>query len=207
MATSTTDCAQFSNQLTQLHKTAVKQIGTYLLGTSKEGMILNPKLLDILDINCFVGLDFAGLCGTKDPNDPTSAHNRTGFIIYVAACPVIWSSKLQSEIAMSTMHAEYVVLSSAMKEILQFQWLLREEDNSSVLTFANWELIRVTPKSKHYRFKVYWFQSKLGGPEKGNIRVKKIVLSKNLYKIMTKGLRKEGLNQPLQKSKLAMKME
>jgi hypothetical protein len=87
-------------------------------------MILNPKQSDELDIDCFVDSDFAGLWGSEYPEDPTSVQSQTRFIICVAGCPVIWSSKLQSEISTSTMHAEYVALSSAMHELLPFQRLV-----------------------------------------------------------------------------------
>jgi len=172
-------------------------------------MILNPKQSDELDIDCFVDSDFAGLWGSEDPEDPTSVRSRTGFIIYVAGCPVIWSSKLQSEISSSTMHAEYVALSFAMHKLLPFQRLVQEvaemtgikmgkskirctvwEDNSGAMTLANMEPGRITPRSKHYGIKVHWFRSKLGQPEDGNIQVKKIASANNLSNIMTKGLGK-----------------
>ena len=33
-------------------------------------------------------------------------------------CPILWASKLQTEVALSTMEAEYIALSQAMHEIL-----------------------------------------------------------------------------------------
>jgi hypothetical protein len=45
-------------------------------------------------------------------------------VICVANCRVIWSSKLQGDIATSTMEAKYSALSMAMRELLPFSELL-----------------------------------------------------------------------------------
>eukprot|EP00957_Ditylum_brightwellii_P093080 7087062-Ditylum_brightwellii.AAC.1 len=66
------------------------------------------------------------------------------------------------------MHAEYVALSSVMRELLPFQQLVQEvaeimgmkmgkskirftvwEDNSGAMTLANMKPGRITPRSKH----------------------------------------------------------
>ena len=52
--------------------------------------------------------------------------SRTGYTIYYANCPVIWSSKLQTEIALSTTEAEYIALSQSLRDVLPLISLLRE---------------------------------------------------------------------------------
>lgn len=65
-------------------------------------------------VDCYVDADFAGLYGHADPDDPVSMKSHTGFVIMVGNCPVIiWSSKLQTEITLSTMESEYVACSMA----------------------------------------------------------------------------------------------
>ncbi len=44
----------------------------------------------------------------------------------LGSVPVIWNSKLQSEIAMSTMESEYIALSAAMRELVPLRLLLDE---------------------------------------------------------------------------------
>ena len=44
----------------------------------------------------------------------------------IANCPVIWRSKLQTEIALSTMESEYIALSQSCRELLPLQNLVRE---------------------------------------------------------------------------------
>jgi hypothetical protein len=90
------------------HEVAIKMIGMYLVGTWDKGMVLNPSAT--LNINAYPDADFAGLYVYENNNDPVCVRSRTGFVITVANCPVLWSSKLQTETAMSTMEAEVIAL-------------------------------------------------------------------------------------------------
>jgi len=47
--------------------------------------------------------------------NPDSVKSRTGYIIEITNCPVIWVSKLQTTIATSTMESEYTALSMALR--------------------------------------------------------------------------------------------
>ena len=49
--------------------------------------------------------DFAGNWDKSDAGNPENVLSRTGYIIFIYGCPVIWSSKLQTEIALSTAEA------------------------------------------------------------------------------------------------------
>ena len=73
------------------------RIGQYLKKTAEEGLIFRPSAEFAID--CFVDADFAGLWGYKNPIDPSIAKSRTGFVICISNCPVIWASKLQTSIA------------------------------------------------------------------------------------------------------------
>ena len=64
--------------------------------------------------------DFAGLWPHEDKLDPTCVKSQTGFVICIANCPVIWQSKLQSEIATLTTEAKCVALSVAMRSVIPF---------------------------------------------------------------------------------------
>jgi len=57
------------------------------------------KTQDIPMLDCWVDADFAGLYSLEDPKDPTSVYSRTGFVITLGGNPVVWQSKLQTEIA------------------------------------------------------------------------------------------------------------
>ena len=43
-----------------------------------------------------------------------------------AGCPVIWASKLLTEIAMSTTESEYLAISTATREVLPIMELIQE---------------------------------------------------------------------------------
>ena len=52
--------------------------------------------------------------------------SRIGYIIMYAGCPLVWASKMQTEIAISTTKAEYIALSQAKREDIPFIGLLKE---------------------------------------------------------------------------------
>ena len=67
---------------------------------------------------CFVDANFAGGWSTNKSDNLTSVYSRPGYIIKYKNCPIIWASKLQSKISLSTTEAEYIDLSQAMREII-----------------------------------------------------------------------------------------
>jgi hypothetical protein len=198
-------CARFVHSPRRSHEIALEHLGRYLKFTSDKGLVLRPS--GNIELDCYVDADFAGLWPHEDKEDPTCVKSRTGFVICVSDCPVIWISKLQHEIALSTMEAEYNALSYAMRSLLPLQQTLQviasgiglsseavtirttvHEDNAGALTLANMEAGRVTPRSKHYAIKTHWFRSKL---KPNNISVVKIATKEQKADILTKGLTKD----------------
>ena len=196
-------CARFSKDPKRSHELALSRIGRYLVGTRTKGMIVRPGKSMKLDMYC--DADWAGLWSYEKPDDPTCVRSRTGYVITLGGVPVCWSSKLQTEIALSTMHAEYVALSTGMRELLPLRSLLEEvldvydvkrepestistvwEDNSACLQLANMPLPRMTPKSKTFAIKYHWFREHV---KPGEIVVKKIESKEQKADIFTKGLR------------------
>ena len=170
-------CARHTHKPTEKHKKYLKQIGRYLQMTKDKGLILKPSVGDELHIQCYVDADFAGLWGHEQPNDSHVTKSRTGYVIMINKCPVLWTSKLQQLTATSTMHAEYVALSTACRDVIPLTEIVNElstvyelttsttpiirttiyEDNEGALRLANIELPRTTPKSKHYGIIYHWF--------------------------------------------------
>jgi hypothetical protein len=71
----------------------------------------------------------ADYCGNWDPThseDPNSAKSRTGYMIMYHGCPILWASQLQSVFALSTTEAEYVALSTALRDVILVIDLLQE---------------------------------------------------------------------------------
>ena len=92
--------------------------GQCLKGTVDEGLIMKPVSEDSFEMDVYVDSDFLGLYGKEDRADPDNVRSRTGYVILLNKCPIIWSSHLQSSISTSAMMAEYYALSTAMREVL-----------------------------------------------------------------------------------------
>jgi hypothetical protein len=106
------------------HGEAVKRIGRYLLGTQDKGFIVQPDMQK--SFKCYVDADY---CGNRDPThseDPNSVKSQTGYIIMYHGCPILWALRLQSVFALSTTEAEYVALSTALRDVIPVIDLLRE---------------------------------------------------------------------------------
>jgi hypothetical protein len=91
----------------------VEHLGQDLKGTIKKCLIFRPS--SSLSIECFVDADFAGLWPHEDKTGEICVKSRTGFVICLSNCPVIWSSKLQGSIATSRMEAEYIEFRNARR--------------------------------------------------------------------------------------------
>jgi hypothetical protein len=175
----TSQVARFVHSPKRSHELALIRIGRYLKGTSDKGIILRPLDAESLKTDVYVDAAFACGWGTEVGSNPESVKSRTGYIIEIANCPVLWVSKLQTTIATSTMESEYTALSIALRaaipllsviesvtkglhftkhKLLTFKATVHE-DNQGALILANLEPGRHTPRSKHYALRLHWFRS------------------------------------------------
>ncbi len=97
----THQCARYMFAPKLSHENALIQIGRYLKGTINKGLILQPS--NEIKLDCYPDADFAGLWNHDDKQDPHCVRSRTGYVICLSDCLVLWVSKLQTEIALSTM--------------------------------------------------------------------------------------------------------
>jgi hypothetical protein len=198
--------ARFTHDPKQSHAVAVKRIVRCLIGTRTKGLIFRPT--GDWKVDCHVDADFCGLWGSEDPNDPIVSKSRTGYVILLAGCPLLWKSTLQQETSLSTMMAECVALSSAMREMLPLKRLVRTiakvvtgdenvkmttvsdvfEDNNGALTVAT--LPRITPQSKFFAVKLHFFKEHVKTEQNpnGEICIGKVDTVNQLGDIFTKGL-------------------
>ena len=103
-----------------------KRLARYLIKTRTNGLILRPDFDNMLKVDCYVDTDFAGLWNVEDDQDPHCVKSRTGYVICVGGSPIVWSSKLQTLIASSTMESEYITMSTVCRELIPLCDLIKE---------------------------------------------------------------------------------
>jgi hypothetical protein len=206
LAFAVNQAARFTYAPKDSHAKAIKRICRYLQGTKRRGLVFCPR--DDWKVDCYVDADFCGLWGSEDPDDPVVSKSRTGFVITLGGCPLLWKSTLQTETSVSTMMAEYVALSSAMREMLPLKRLVESiakvvtqnanvvvttisdvfEDNNGALTVAT--LPKITPQSKFFAVKLHFFREhvKTTNNPTGEIHIQKINTVDQLADLFTKGL-------------------
>ena len=157
----------------------MKRICWYLQGTKNNGLLFNPSKKLVVD--CYAGADFLGMWVYEDPQDPICAGSITGFVVTFVKCPLLWVSKLQTDIALSTLHSEYVALSHSVIELLPLKSLIKEViDNlgidSEKLKFVSSSTIYednngsifvetspgMTPTSNHTAIRYHLFRQHIG---------------------------------------------
>lgn len=201
--------SRFTHDPKLVHEVAVKRICRYLKQTRLEGLMFTP--IDVLNMDCYVDADFAGLWNAEDPNDPNCVKSRTGYIITLAGCPMIWGSKLQQMVALSTTEAEYLALSYSMRQFLPSKRLCEEvlehldtefkgakmkstafEDNMGCIHTAKSR--KISARTKHIATHVHFFRSHVydenNNPD-GDINLEKIDTKLQVADQLTKSLPKE----------------
>ena len=161
-------------------------------------------------LDCYVDADFAGLWGYEDDQDPICVKSRTGYVMTLADCPIHWVSKLQTEIAISTLESEYIALSQAMRELVPMRRLLTEiishidpaasrdatnlksviwEDNNGCISTVN--APKLTPRTKHISIKYHYSKSHIGNQD-SEFKLIKVDTKAQKADIFTKGLNEEN---------------
>ena len=153
--------ACFCNDPKFSHEQAITQIWRYILGTRKKGVKYKIDLSNSLE--CYVDADFAGGWDQTDPHNASNLMLCTGFVIKYAECPIYWSSKLQTKMALSTAEVEYIALSSALRKLIPLMTVMDKlnkvfpllmnapqffckvwEDSQSCITMANFTKVHAS---------------------------------------------------------------
>ena len=131
------------------------------------------------------------LARTKDKG----IRSRAGYIITYAGCPVYWQSKLKTEIALSTIEAEYVAASEAIRSVMLrargftvFSTTPQRHCNLFADNYVALEILRMPhfrSRTKHMSIKYHFFQSKTDGPNAW-IQAQRIISEDSLSDGLTK---------------------
>ena len=203
LAFSVHQCARFCANPKHSHEQAVKRILRYLLFTKRtkqQGIVFRPDTQRSIDT--YVDASFAGEWNSTWSDEPSSVMSRTGYVIMFARCPIIWCSKLQTEIALSTTESEYIALSQSLRDVIPLIELLRElraaiprnensptmhctvhEDNQGCIDLV--KTPRMRPRTKHIALKYHHFRSFV---RNGSISVEYVDTGSQIADIFTKAL-------------------
>ena len=206
MQVATHQCARFCNDPKRSHEVAAKRIVRYLKGTMDEGITLTPDKSQ--GFKCYVDADFAGSWHKDESHLADGCLSRTGYVITYANCPIMWSSKMQSTISLSTTEAEYVALSTALRDVIYLMELTKEfnkygikvpdfdppkvqcrvfEDNAGTIEVANSPKLR--PRTKHLSVQLHHFRSCV---DRGDITIEHISTKHQIADIFTKPLPRDA---------------
>ena len=170
-------CARFAHAPRHSHAVAVKRIAHYLQGVLNDKQGLQFKISDKFNLDLYVDADFAGLWTYEDDQDPVCVRSRTGYVVTLGDCPIQFSSKLQTEVATSTLEAEYIALAQAMREFVPMRRAYTElcltfgfaiendsvikskifEDNNGCISTCT--APKMTPRTKHIAVKYHFVRN------------------------------------------------
>ena len=154
-----------------------------------------------MTLNCYVDAYFPELWGQEDKQDPTCIKSRTIFLLEFLGCPLLWVSKLQTEITLSTTEAEYISLSQSMRELLPAKCMLKEvlghfgselkdtcshsvfEDNNGAIALAT--APKMNARTKHIAVKYHHFWHHIS---EGVVRVVKVDTTAQKADLLTEDL-------------------
>lgn len=167
ISTAVSSCGRYSHNPGQEHWDAVLQIVAYLSGTRKLRLILGGckkvELSANLKLSAASDSDWAG--------DKDKRYSRTGYVIYMGTAAVVWCSKLQKSVALSSTEAEYIALTATARDLIWCRALLEEmgftmkeasiihEDNDSASKIA--QSYKKHPGVKHIEIRQHFIRDRV----------------------------------------------
>lgn len=167
------------------HWIAVKRILRYLRGTSDYALTLPANGSAVL--SGYADADWGG--------DGDTRKSTTGYIYHLGGAPILWCSKRQTAVALSSTEAEYMSMCQAVKECLWLTGLLKEiggsqigpvllrGDNQSALSLAQHPVMH--PRSKHIDIQFHFIREQV---ERGVVSVEYVQSEHNVADVFTKPL-------------------
>jgi hypothetical protein len=149
----------------------------------------------------------ADFCGNWNADtahlDPATAKSRAGYVVTLHGVPVIWHSKLISQICLSTTEAEYCCLSQSLRDTIPIMNLLQEmndykfidtasvpkihckafEDNIGALELA--KVPKMRPRTKHINLVFHHFRDHV---RRGLVSIYHVTTTRQIADMLTKPL-------------------
>jgi hypothetical protein len=140
-----------------------------------------------LEIETFCDSDFAG--------DSSDSKSTSGYVCLLNGCAVSWKTTKQKSVSTSTVEAEYVAASMAVKETMWLRWLVEEIigkkianpcvriDNAGAKMLAENE--QLSEKTKHIRYSYHFIKECV---KEGIVQLARVPTQDNVADMMTKPL-------------------
>ncbi|XP_042027180.1 secreted RxLR effector protein 161-like [Salvia splendens] len=172
------------------HWSALKWCLRYLIGTEKFGILYSNKGGDEKE-------PLVGYCDSDYASNLDTRRSQTGYVFNLYGSAVCWKSFLQNVVALSSTEAEYIALTSAVKEGKWLLGLIAEFgvnqasvtiycDNSGALCLAKNQMFH--ERSKHIDVRMHFIRDEV---ECGRVKLVKISTEHNPADMLTKPLSKE----------------
>ncbi len=195
--------AKYSSDPREPYGEVVLYLICYLKKTRDLGTRFNKPDCD-KGFKCYCDADFSGNWNRHlAPFNPSTAKSQSGWIVFYVGCPVIWASKLQKQVALSTTEAEYIAMSQSLRDVLPIMFLVQEickkgfqvictkpyvhckvfEDNSGALELA--KLPKLCPRTKHINVCYHHFRKHV---RNGLIKIFPVGTENQIVDALTKAL-------------------
>ncbi|KAJ8463851.1 hypothetical protein ONZ45_g17438 [Pleurotus djamor] len=177
--------SQFTSNPSPEHWTAVKRVLRYLNGTRDQSITYTRD----------TPIELSGYANADWGSNPDDRKSITGYVFRLGDEPITWSARKQPTIALSSMEAETMALSSAAREAIWLRNLLTElgfapqaattiyADNQAAISFAHNSGLH--GRSKHIEIQHLFVREKIIS---GEINVTYCSTTENLADLLTKGL-------------------
>ncbi len=107
--------SRFQDKVNLTVTQAIIHLLKYLYNTRNKNILFSGQLVSLVG---YSDSDWAG--------DPTNMTSTSGYVLFLANAPILWQSKLQPIVALSSTEAEYIALSTTAQETIWLKTLLRE---------------------------------------------------------------------------------
>ena len=187
IAVSVSVLSQFMDQPHEMHWRGAIRVLRYLKGTEAIGIVYKRESASAL-----------GLIAYSDANwgsDSRTRRSTSGVLVKMAGAPVIYKSKRQSTVALSSAEAEYIALALAVQEVVWLRHLLHElhehQDNATTILVDNKSAISIatnagyTARAKHIDLRVHFVRDLV---EEGAIQLQYVPTTEQQADFLTKAI-------------------
>ena len=170
-----------------MHWRAAKRVLCYLNGTQDHGIKYTRSTNHVTSLKAYCDANWGG--------DKHTRRSTSGVLIFLGDGPVVYRSKRQSSVALSSAEAEYMALALATQEVLWLRYLLTElglqssgatkimMDNKSAISMAT--NLGYTPRAKHIDLRAHFVRDHV---ESGNISLEYVPSEDQLADFLTKAI-------------------